>query len=145
MDEPETHLNPDWRASFISVLKECLSKSEGEAFQDLLISSHSPFIISDCHESNVLIFRKDNHSGIVSCERPEFKTFGASVNQITIKVFGQRETIGDYARNELYKLQSRLDANEDVDELIDEANRLFGDSVEKVIFINKALDKKEGN
>jgi restriction system-associated AAA family ATPase len=143
LDEPETHLNPDWRASFISVLKECLSKSEGESFQDLLISSHSPFIISDCHESNVLIFRKDE-SGKVSCERPDFKTFGASVNQITIKVFGQTETIGDYARNELKKLQNRLDANEDVDELIDEANRLFGDSVEKVMFINKALDKKEG-
>lgn len=141
LDEPETHLNPDWRASFISVLKECLSKSEGEVFQDLLISSHSPFIISDCHEQNVLIFKKDE-TGKVTCERPDFKTFGASVNQITIKVFGQTETIGDYARHELKKLHHRLDADEDVDQLIDEANRLFGDSVEKAMFINKALDKK---
>lgn len=144
LDEPETHLNPDWRASFISVLKECLGKSEGKVLQDILISSHSPFIISDCHEENVLIFKKDDETRVVTCERPDFKTFGASVNQITIKVFGQLQTIGDYARSKLKEFYNRLDTDEDVDSLIAEANRLFGDSVEKVVFINKALDKKEG-
>lgn len=144
LDEPETHLNPDWRASFISILKECLKTEKELVLRDILITSHSPFIISDTRKEYVLVFKKDTGNDNVICERPDFKTFGASVNQITIKVFGQQETIGDHAKDELNKLYGRLDADEEIDLLIDEVNREFGDSVEKVLFINKALDKKEG-
>ncbi|MFA0963950.1 restriction system-associated AAA family ATPase [Roseivirga sp. BDSF3-8] len=158
LDEPETHLNPDWRARFISVLRDCLDISKkkdeasendpdikGKVLQDLLITSHSPFIISDCRKEQVLIFRKEKDTGEITCKRPDFATFGASVNQITIRVFGQLETIGDYAREELKKLEEDLDAGKDPDKLIAAANEQFGDSVEKVMFINKALDKKGGD
>lgn len=76
--------------------------------------------------------------------RPDFETFGASANAITIKVFGQKETIGDYAMKTITDLRQRLEAGEDPDALIDEAGRELGDSVEKVLFVNQALNRKEG-
>lgn len=81
---------------------------------------------------------------MVTWERLGFETFGASVNAITIKVFGQSETIGDYAMSKLTALRRRLDAGEDPDQLIKEANKDLGDSVEKVLFVNQALKRKEG-
>jgi len=143
LDEPETHFNPDWRARLISSLRKCMGTDRAHnIMRELLISSHSPFIISDCYEENVLIFKKDEETGEISCNRPDFKTFGASVNQITIKVFEKIETIGDYAQNKLNELEKRSAQGEDSEALIREVNRTLGDSVGKVIFINKLLDKK---
>lgn len=143
LDEPETHFNPDWRAKLISSLRECLeSDGSNSVMREMLIASHSPFIVSDCHEENVLVFRKDEKTNDISCTRPDFKTFGASVNQITIKAFEKIETIGGYAQSKLNELEKRFAQGEDAGSLIKEANRTLGDSVEKVIFINKLLDKK---
>ena len=146
LDEPETHLNPDWRASYISTLRAALEADAAtkNVMREVLLTSHSPFIISDCHKENVLVFAKDPETREVTWERPNFETFGASANAITIKVFGQTETIGDYAMKAITDLRERLEAGEDPDELINQAGRELGDSVEKVLFVNQALNKKEG-
>lgn len=143
LDEPETHLNPDWRASYISTLRAALEADGAtkDVMREVLLTSHSPFIISDCREENVLVFEKKN--GKVRWRPAEFRTFGASSNAITIKVFGRNETIGNYALDKLNALSRRLDRNESPDDLIREANAELGDSVEKVLFVNRALDKKE--
>jgi restriction system-associated AAA family ATPase len=146
LDEPETHLNPDWRASYISTLRAAL-EADGSARQvmrEVLLTSHSPFIISDCSKDFVLVFNNDITSQAVRWQRPDFETFGASVNAITMKVFGHTETIGDYAMARIIDLRKRLDDGGDPDQLIGEAGKELGDSVEKVLFVNQALDKKEG-
>lgn len=146
LDEPETHLNPDWRASYITTLRAALEADAGpnEVMREVLLTSHSPFIISDCQPQNVLVFKKDGETRKVTCDIPDFNTFGASVNAITLKVFGQQETIGDYAMSKLKGFNDRLRQDENPDQLIDEAGKELGDSVEKVLFINRALNKKEG-
>ena len=148
LDEPETHFNPDWRAQFISSLRNCLEKDEAKnVMREMLITSHSPFIVSDSKKEYVLLFEKKyneiKHADEVSCTRPDFNTFGASVNQITIKIFDKPETIGDYAHNSLKELERRFEAGEDGEALIKEANRELGDSVEKIQFINRVLDAME--
>lgn len=89
------------------------------------------------------MFEKDEH-GKVEWHNPDFNTFGASANAITVKVFGQQETIGDYALDALSKLRLDLEQGANPDNIIDRAGRELGDSVEKVIFINQALNMKEG-
>lgn len=39
LDEPETHFNPDWRANFISRLRQCLP-NDADAVQEMLITTH---------------------------------------------------------------------------------------------------------
>lgn len=143
LDEPETHLNPDWRASFISVLKDCLEKRENPVLQDILLTSHSPFIVSDTKKEYVLVFKKDYQA--VSCHRPDFKTFGASVNQITIEIFDEFNTIGEHANNRLeyyWKLYENRDYKS-IDGLISNINNEMGDSVEKTFLINRILEKQK--
>lgn len=137
LDEPETHFNPDWRAKFISTLKDCLNQSKKEVMRELLITSHSPFIISDSHEENVLVFKKDFETREVTVNRPGFNTFGASVNQITIDIFERADTIGDLANSEISKYEYRYLQGENPDDLIIEINKTLGDSVEKTILINR--------
>src|ERR1035437_156169 len=55
--EPETHFNPNWRSKFMQTLKKILEASHSSnLMQEILITSHSPFIISDCYPDKVIVF-----------------------------------------------------------------------------------------
>jgi len=140
LDEPETHFNPDWRANFISRLRQCLT-DDGEFAQEMLITTHAPFVISDSKPDKVLVFNKDNASGAVSISHPDYNTLGASINKITMNTFDKRETIGGYAQTLLNDLRRRFeDGHEDKEALITEINQQLGDSVEKLLLVKAILD-----
>lgn len=143
LDEPETHFNPDWRANFISQLRQCLP-GNGDVGQEMLITTHTPFLISDSKPDKVLIFKKDKTSGEVSISQPDYNTLGASINKITMSTFGKRETIGRHAQALLEALRARFEhGGENEEELIAEIQRELGDSVERVLLINAILDRQE--
>ena len=139
LDEPETHFNPDWRAKYISVLEKCF-KGDNQS-PEILISSHSPFIVSDTKRNHVLILDKNKES-IVNCKKAEFNTFGASVNKITMEVFGKRETIGNVANKEILNYKDESNESKDIGRLIDKVDRELGESVEKILLL-RALFIKE--
>lgn len=145
LDEPETHFNPDWRANFITRLRQCLPGT-GNVGQEMLLTTHAPFLISDSKPDKVLVFNKDEASCVVSISHPDYNTLGASINKITMSdVFGKRETIGAYAHGKLDELRARFEGgNEDTSALIDDINRELGDSVEKILLINAILGKRHG-
>ncbi len=114
LDEPETHFNPLWRSQFINHLKKCLA-TEAEPFvlgtirlsepdtncpSEMLITTHTPFLISDSQPDKVLAFKKEEEEeeeGKVSVSNPDYNTFGASINKINMLTFGQTSTIGGQA------------------------------------------------
>lgn len=143
LDEPETHFNPDWRANFISRLRQCFPKDDN-ASQEMLITSHTPFLISDSKPEKVLVFKKQD--GNVTIKTPEYNTLGASINKITMSTFGKRETIGAYAQGILDDLRRRFEqGDENSDELITALHQQLGDSVEKLLLIKAILASEEGN
>lgn len=143
LDEPETHLNPNWRANFITRLRQCLP-DHGEFAREMLITTHTPFLISDSKPEKVLVFAKDKTSGTVSISHPDYNTLGASINKITMNTFGKRETIGGHAQTLLNDLRRRFeDGSEDKDALITEIHQQLGDSVEKLLLIKVILDNEQ--
>ena len=139
LDEPETHFNPEWRSSFISRLRECFADADDT--HEMLITTHSPFLISDSKPDRVLVFDKQDSK--VHIEHPEYNTFGASVNKITLATFGKRETIGGVAQTELERLKAQFDSKESPKDLIDEIYRTLGDSVERTLLLKSILDQNE--
>jgi hypothetical protein len=107
----------------------------------MLITTHSPFLISDSKPEKVLLFDKNPDTGAVNISRPEYNTLGASINKITMTTFGKRETIGGRAQILLDGLRARFEEGEDASTLIAESDRELGDSVEKVMLINAMLDR----
>lgn len=142
LDEPETHFNPAWRASFISRLRSCLQGLAGTS-QEMLITTHSPFLISDSKPEKVLVFDKNADTGAVSIAHPEYNTLGASINKITMTTFGKLETIGGHAQDLLEGLRVRFEQKEDISTLVAELDRELGDSVEKVLLVKAMLDRAQ--
>lgn len=141
LDEPETHFNPDWRANFVTRLHQSFNGSDG---QEMLVTTHTPFLISDSRPEKVLVFEKDRETGEVSVKNPKYNTLGASINKITMTTFDKRETIGGHAQAMLDGLRQRFEQGEDKEQLIAAINRQLGDSVEKVLLIKTILDSMEG-
>lgn len=142
LDEPETHFNPDWRANFISRLRESLIGRDGVS-QEMLITTHSPFLISDSKPDKVLVFARNPDDGQVLIKHPDYNTLGASINKITMSTFGKRETIGGRAQQVLERFRARYEQGDVSDGLIDDIHRELGDSVEKVLLIKAILDQRE--
>jgi len=126
LDEPETHFNPKWRANYISTLHKCFK--DDTIFPEVLITSHSPFIISDLEKENVLVFEKKENK--IECNRPEINTFGTSVSEITEIIFNQSESMGKSAYKKLEESIKNINSLEDYKQAKRELNK-FGDSIEK--------------
>jgi nanoRNase/pAp phosphatase (c-di-AMP/oligoRNAs hydrolase) len=109
--------------------------------QEMLVTTHTPFLISDSKPEKVLVFKKED--GVMSITSPDYNTLGASINKITMNTFGKRETIGGHAQAMLAELRRRYEEGEDKEQLIAEINQKLGDSVEKVLLIKTILDPME--
>ncbi len=143
LDEPETHFNPDWKAKFITNVRHCFAKDGADTMREMLITTHSPYLVSDSESKYVHIFTKNPETKEVSCRFPDFQTFGSSVNKITIKVYDKPDTIGAYARSRIAELRSEHESTEDKEALLKKVESEIGDSVERVLFINEILDQIE--
>lgn len=141
LDEPETHFNPDWRSKFISTLKTSLEKSGSNNLRrDILITSHSPFIISDCYPNKVIIFERDKEPK--KAEELPINTYGTSVNLLTTRIFGKKETIGKFSLDKIDKFRKEFYSGGNPDEIKARLNEELGDSIEKLIFIKEMFSKQ---
>ena len=137
LDEPETHFNPDWKAKFISSIRHCFVLEKTSTMREMLITTHSPYLVSDSESKYVHVFVKDNETKKVTCGFPEFQTLGASVNKITIEIFKTSLTIGKYAYTFLASINDRYEKGENKNILLSELEGTLGDSVEKTLLIHK--------
>lgn len=140
LDEPDTHFNSKWRAEFVEILNNSLKAGGTNNFlKDVLITSHSPFIISDCMPDNVLLFSRNDFKKLEAKKASELglKTYGSSVDYI-LKNFFKTNLISSKSFNDLKEI---ID-NGTIDELR-KAVDCFGESSEKQFLFKKIYEKLE--
>lgn len=148
LDEPETHFNPEWRSEFISLLKDSLNKSgTNHLMRDILITSHSPFIISDCFPDKVVVFKKGKQP--INALQLNFRTYGTSIDIITENIFKKNNTIGDLSRKEIEDIQNEISekeklTSEEVKKYKMKTNHL-GDSLEKILLFARLNELEDTN
>ncbi len=141
LDEPETHFNPNWKAKFLSSLRysfEQENKDKSETMREMLITTHSPYLLSDSDSKYVQVFRKGEE-----VRKPEFQTFGTSVNSIGIKVFDMPNTIGEFAQKRIQELREEFEQleGENYDAFISRVRTEIGESVERLLLLNEVYKK----
>ena len=141
LDEPETHFNPGWRAKFIKVLNDSLKAGGTNNFlKDVILTSHSPFIISDCLPNNVILFKRNNESYKIeakSAREMNFNTYGTSVEIILDELFEYNQSIGDWANEELKTIDFENIKSKEDKEAIKQELKILGESIEKDLILAK--------
>jgi energy-coupling factor transporter ATP-binding protein EcfA2 len=84
LDEPETHLHPNFVARLMSALENLLSDTGSCA----IIATHSVYVVREVFHDQVFIVEKDE-SGRVKVKVPGMRTFGADISSISTFIFGE--------------------------------------------------------
>jgi len=148
LDEPETHFNPSWRAKFIKMLGDSIKAGNNKDYvngrfnvhylKDILLTSHSPFIISDCMPDNVIFFKREPETKLLEAKKASqmgLNTYGSSVDYI-LKNFFKTDLISNKSFGELKEI---IDHGT-IDELR-KAVEDFGESSEKQFLFKKIYEK----
>jgi restriction system-associated AAA family ATPase len=146
LDEPDTHYNPLWRSRLISTINKVIKyrtarNEEKLRLQEVLITTHSPFVLSDLKKRNVYIFKKSK--GKVQFNSCHFETYGASASIILDEIFGKEDSISEMARQELKDLIGGVRTMNQLRDVVDKLNSQFGESVDKFEYFNKLRAIKE--
>lgn len=87
LDEPESHFNPQWRVKFFQRL---LDMTGDRGNQDVLLTTHAPFVPSDMPREQVMIFSRNHDAGKVEVVEAPIETFGATFDRILEACFNIR-------------------------------------------------------
>ena len=110
LDEPENYMHPEMCRTFIRNLNVLLSKRNPNTELQVLISTHSPFMLSDVMASQVIKMDYDENGKCVISESKK-PYYAANIHSIMVDGFFLEYTIGEQARiflEDKFKLLQRL-------------------------------------
>lgn len=122
MDEPETHLHPNFISQMVLLLDNLLRQTGSAA----IIATHSAYFVREVFPAQVTVLRIDEE-GTVQADQPRLQTFGADVGAISYFVFGEDEPSSLATRVEQHLLERFTNWDELFDRYKDElSNEVLG-------------------
>ena len=110
LDEPETHLHPNFISDFIKLLDRLLELTGSLS----IIATHSSYFVREVPRDQVNVFSRDQDNNIY-ITNPRLKTFGADVGSISYFVF--EDEINNAIIEKLYT--KIIDEKKDIDKTLD--------------------------
>lgn len=100
LDEPETHLHPNFVSDLMEMLDNLLQSTRSVA----IIATHSAYVVRETPRERVNILTLDDRD--ISIDTPRMQTFGATIDSISQFVFGDtsishryQKTLTDWAES----------------------------------------------
>ncbi|MGT4068509.1 UNVERIFIED_CONTAM: AAA family ATPase [Aeromonas hydrophila] len=129
LDEPETHLHPNFITKFIRTLDQLLKLTGSIA----IIATHSAYFVREVPRTQVLVF-KEAPDGQITIQNPRLKTFGADIGSISYFVFEDEITnalVEDLLANFPVRHQDRINILKELESEL---------SADVVMYLRRKLD-----
>lgn len=100
LDEVELYFHPDLQRRFICLLLDSIKGLLPSSICgiNIMLVTHSPFVLSDIPSSNILCLSRDGHQSAFD------KTFAANIHDLFNNTFILPYTIGEYAQRQITEL-----------------------------------------
>lgn len=135
IDEGELYLHPEWQRKYINALFlffEYYAHKRDISFQ-IIVTSHSPFIVSDLPKFNLIFMDKDaNGFAVVEQAQEQKPTLGGNIFELFQDGFYMTEFIGEFAFNKINDAISFLNGTGSSFKTLNEVERfvlLIGESI----------------
>lgn len=102
MDEPDLNFHPEWSRLFVYKLILLIEKYKNKKVQ-IIITSHSPFLMTDIPRQNIFLLKEVDGRKIVS--RTDI-SFAANLYDLVSASFFLKYPIGEFARRKLKTLSN---------------------------------------
>jgi predicted ATP-dependent endonuclease of OLD family len=132
IDEGEIALHPEWQRKFFKLATQFLSQLFKDRGIQLILTTHSPFVLSDIPKENVIFMKRNKKTGNAEiADLGREKTFGANIySLLSDSFFMENGTIGEFAKEKIEWVIEALD-NTDSD--------LTEDDITKIDYIINAI------
>ncbi|KOY88278.1 hypothetical protein AD998_18450 [bacterium 336/3] len=114
VDEGETGFNPQWQKEYLKILIDFLPQIFPDKKIQIIITSHSPFLVSNLPKENI-IFLSKNEKGecMVSKLQDRKETFGANIHTLfTDSFFMKGGLMGTFAQKRIDEVIAYLNSEE---------------------------------
>lgn len=85
IDEPELSLHPEWQSRILEFYRRLVPTTEQSTTQ-LLVATHSPFIVHGHPRSKVIILEKDASNAIKVAAQPTYPSPGANLGPVAFNI-----------------------------------------------------------
>lgn len=121
IDEGELYYHPEWQRTYINTLIKMINKDEVNAFIQIILTTNSPFILSDIRSEDVSYLP---HKG------SQQLTFGQNIHTLLRQNFFMESTIGEFSRSIMEFIMTELSTLKD-SEVKDRDLEYISDQVKK--------------
>ncbi len=106
LDEAESNFHPNWQRKFVDEINRYLPIVFPKKSIQIILTSHSPFILSDLPKENVIFLKKgeDGKCQVVDGLNDMKQTFGANIHTLLSDGFFMDGLMGDFAKEKIDKV-----------------------------------------
>lgn len=104
LDEPDCYMHPEWSRRFIDDLYQFLKVEFSMYKFEIILTTHSPYILTDIPSENVIFLENGKIRDIQS------ETFGQNIHSLLRQTFFLDSTIGEYSLKMITMLYEELNS-----------------------------------
>ncbi|MFM2016892.1 MAG: hypothetical protein RL007_548 [Bacteroidota bacterium] len=147
LDEGDASFHPEWQLKYFQFLRDFLPRCFNGYHIQLILTSHSPFILSDIPRENVIFLNKKNGKTIVENPDSIKYTFGGNIHELLANSFFLKDgLIGKYAQSRINFVIELIQSREKLtEEAIKDCKNLIlsiGENVIRVKLLQMLAKKK---
>ena len=135
MDEPESHMHPEFCRCFMSNLIRTLKRLSGDKYKNIqtIISTHSPFMLSDVLPEQITRIDVDEAGYGLLMPMSEKQYFASNIYTIMADSFFLEYTIGEYSRQFLQNRFNTLKKLSRKDNALTPEEKAFVEETKEII------------
>ena len=142
-DEADLSLHPKWQQKYVDWITRFASSCVDKCKLQIMISTHSPIMLSDIPKDNVLYLQNNKITSHLNLEK-NIRTFGNNIHTLFLNSFFLKDegTMGTFAEKKINHILNLLCSDENIcddDEVILKTINFVGDELIR----NKLLEMYE--
>lgn len=144
LDEPDLQLHPEWQQKFISLLLDLLYVYFPKVKFQIILTTHSPILLSDIPRKNVIFVNKNSDGTSVVCSELNFKeTFAANIHTLyNNSFFLDGVPIGEFAKHKIEVIYDQIESGQIDNNTIYDIYRI-GEPIIRNILLQKYDSKRK--
>ncbi len=108
IDEADVFFHPAWKRRMVQWLVNFFNMEFNRLTVQILVSSHSPFLLSDMTSNEVILMQRDGDRAVI-LPKDKYRIFAGNIHELLADTFFLEEgTVGEFAVGILEKLVSEL-------------------------------------
>lgn len=108
IDEIDLYMHPEWQRKLVDNLIAELSRQYQEKEIQIILTTHSPLVLSDIPKQNTIYLQPKNGVLYKDINISQRETFGANIHTLLNDAFYLSSTLGEYAQQKIKKASEDL-------------------------------------